>query len=204
MLTEHVEHNEQKAPVSPTIPTIPAIVIVGVGNEYRRDDAAGLLVARLLKKQLAAHLPPQGHPPATSRDFDVTEVGVVECTGGSLELMDAWAGARTVVLVDAMSSGADPGMVFRFEAHKKPIPACLFHYSTHDFNIADTIELARLLGKLPAKVMIFGIEGADFGHGEGLSEDMAAAIERVAHSTLDYVRDCVKSGTQTAVPQEVS
>ena len=93
------------------------------------------------------------------------------------------------------ASGADPGTVFRFEAHKKPIPACLFHYSTHDFNIADTIELARLLGKLPPKVMIFGIEGADFGHGEGLSEDMAAAIERVAHSALDYVRDCVKSAT---------
>jgi hydrogenase maturation protease len=190
MLTEHVEHNEQKAPVSPTIPADPAIIIVGVGNEYRRDDAAGLLVARLLKKQLDAS-------PAPSPDLDVTEVGVVECTGGSLELMDAWAGARTVVLVDAMASGADPGTVFRFEAHKKPIPACLFHYSTHDFNIADTIELARLLGKLPPKVMIFGIEGADFGHGEGLSEDMAAAIERVAHSTLDYVRDCVKSGIQT-------
>lgn len=204
MSTEHVEHNEQKAPVSPTFPADLAVIIVGVGNEYRRDDAAGLLVARLLKKQLAASPPPQDHAPAPSPYLDVTEVGVVECNGGSLELMDAWAGARTVVLVDAMSSGADPGTVFRFEAHKKPVPANLFHYSTHDFNIADTIELARLLGKLPPKVMIFGIEGADFGHGEGLSEDMAAAIERVAHSTLDYVRDCVKSGTKTGNLQEVS
>ncbi|MEP6774838.1 MAG: hydrogenase maturation protease [Chloroflexota bacterium] len=199
MLTEHVGRNEQKAPVSPTSPAFPALVIVGVGNEYRRDDAAGLLVARLLKNQLVASKPPSGYPPATSPDLDMTEVSVVECTGGSLELMDAWAGAHTVVLIDAMSSGADPGTVFRFEAHKKPIPGCLFHYSTHDFNIADTIELARLLGKLPPKVIIFGIEGADFGHGEGLSEDMAAAVEHVAHSALDYVRDCVRSRTLTGV-----
>jgi hydrogenase maturation protease len=204
MLTEHVERNEQKAPVCPTIPAIHAIVIVGVGNELRRDDAAGLLVARLLKKQLAAFSRPQEYSSAPSPDLDVSNVDVVECTGGNLELMDAWAGARTVVLVDAMSSGADPGTVFRFEAHKKPIPACLFHYSTHDFNIADTVELARLLGKLPPKLVIFGIEGADFGHGEGLSEDMAAAIERVARSTLDYVCDYVKSDALTGGLQEVS
>lgn len=149
------------------------ILIIGIGNDYRKDDAAGLLVARELRKQL-----PQ-------------RIQVLECSGACIELIDLWAGASVVVLVDAVASSAEPGTIYRLEVRNRPIPSYLFHYSTHDFNLAETIELARTLGKLPPKVVVFGIEGADFGQGEGLSEDMARATKWVIQSVLDYVHHCL-------------
>jgi hydrogenase maturation protease len=147
-----------------------AIIVVGIGNQYRQDDAAGLLVARALKR-----LVPES-------------VQVLECTGASLELIDAWSSADTVVLVDAVSSGADPGTIFFLEVHDQPVPASLFHYSTHDFNVSDTIELARLLGKLPRQLVVFGIEGVAYGQGTELSEEVAESIDRVVSRILQFVR----------------
>jgi len=171
MLAEQTKQTGRKAPAE-----APTIVVIGVGNDFRRDDAAGLLVARALKAQVG-------------QELEKGKVSVIECTGGSFELMDDWEGAVTVIIVDAVASGADPGTVFRIEANNQPVPNQLFRYSTHGFNVADTIELARLLGKLPPKVRVYGIEGADFGQGPGHSEEMALAVERVTRSILDYVRN---------------
>jgi len=167
MLANQIEQTEHK-------PHRPAIVVVGVGNYYRSDDSAGLLVARRLEK-----LAPEN-------------VNIIECVGDNFDLMNAWDGADILILVDAMSSGADPGTIFRIEAHNRSIPTYLFHQSTHSFTVAHTIELARLLGKLPSKVLIFGIEGSNFDPGESLSEDMTRAIEGVTHSILEYIRDCTE------------
>jgi hydrogenase maturation protease len=160
MLPEYTQQTEQETST---------IVIVGLGNDYRRDDAAGLLVARELKGQVPA------------------QVSVHECTGASLELMDLWAGASHVVLVDAASSGAAPGTIYRFEVGSRPLPSFMFHYSTHDFNVADAIEFARMLGKLPKHLVVYGVEGADFDQGMGLSEDAVAAVETVTARVLKYV-----------------
>jgi hydrogenase maturation protease len=174
MLADQTKQTGRKAPTK-----APAIVVIGVGNEFRRDDAAGLLVARALKAQVGQKL-------------DNGKVSVLECTGGSFELMDDWDGAGIAIIVDAVVSGADPGTVLRIDANEQPVPNQLFRYSSHGFSIAETIELARLLGKLPPKVIIFGIEGADFGQGPGLSDEMAFAVERVTRSVLDYVRNCTE------------
>ena len=172
LVTEQTEHTDLTA----LKVKAPTILVIGIGNYYRMDDGAGLLVARKLREQLA-------------QNKHKTRVRVLECTGGTLELMDLWAGADHVVLIDAVSSGADPGTIFHLDAHTHAIPSSLFHFSTHGFNLADTIELARLLNKVPPRLMIFGIEGLDFGQGHGLSEDVAVAIEHTVQSLLAYI-DC--------------
>src|SRR4051794_10718200 len=111
MFAEQAKYEEYK-------PHRPAIVVVGVGNEFCRDDGAGLLVARELRKLVAE------------------SVGIIECAGVDFELMDAWEGAELVILVDAMSSGADPGTVYRIDAHNRSIPTYMFHHSTHSFTVA--------------------------------------------------------------------
>jgi hydrogenase maturation protease len=150
------------------------------------DDAAGLLVARELRERLARGSLCQAH--------------VLECAGGSFELIDLWAASPYVVLVDAVASGADPGTIFRFDAHDRPLPSSLFHYSTHGFNLADTVELARLLDKLPANLTVFGIEGAQFGAGEAISEDVAAAIHQMVETLVQHIQAC---GEASARPSTI-
>lgn len=155
-------------------PTAPTVVVIGVGNDYRRDDGVGPLVARALRKQLSLQ-------PAAAG------VRISECAGGSFDLIDSWEGAAAVILVDAAFSGAIPGTIHRIDARYQPIPSSLFHYSTHGFGVAETIELAKLLGKLPPRMVVFGIEGADFGQGEGLSQELGAAMDGVTQSVLSCI-----------------
>ncbi len=140
------------------------VLIIGIGNEYRRDDAAGLIVARRLKAQSLAH--------AT----------VLEQSGEGAALMETWKNAGAVILIDAVHSGAAPGAIFRFEAHSESIPAKFFNYSTHAFSVAEAIKLAKALHQLPAHLRVYGIEGKNFGAGIGLSMEVEKAAGEVVES----------------------
>jgi len=135
-------------------------VVIGVGNALRGDDAAGLHVARLLSSRGIAN--------------------VHETSGETFSLMELWKGADTALLADAAQSSAKPGEVSRFDVSTQPLPAAFLHCSTHAFGLAEAVELARSLGTLPPRVIIFGIEGDSFEHGEDLSPEVAAGVERAA------------------------
>ena len=134
------------------------MLVIGVGNALRGDDAAGLHVAR----QLAAS--------------GIAEVH--EASGETASLMALWQGADCVMLADAAQSGAEPGTVTRLDASIQALPAAFLHCSTHAFGVAEAVELARSLGSLPAKILIFGIEGASFEHGAPLSPGVEAGVAR--------------------------
>jgi hydrogenase maturation protease len=148
----------------------PGIVMIGVGNEYRSDDGAGIAVARRLRA-----LFPSG-------------VTILEESGEGAALMQAWQGATWVTLVDAVSSGASPGTVHRFDAQAAPMPTGFFHYSTHAFSVAEAVELARSLDQLPARLVVYGIEGANFAAGVDLSPTVEHAVEAVVERLAQEVR----------------
>jgi hydrogenase maturation protease len=134
------------------------ILVLGVGNPYRHDDGVGPLVAgRLAASGI---------------------IGRME-NGEGAELMEAWQGFPYVVLVDAAASGAALGTIHRFEVADTRLPTGLFHYSSHLFSVAEAIEMARILDRLPERMTVFGIEGRDFSYGEGLSPEVAAAADVV-------------------------
>jgi hydrogenase maturation protease len=138
-------------------------VVVGVGNEWRRDDAAGLEVARRLR----------------AGNTSGGRVLVIE--GEPSGLLDTWEGEHEVIMVDAVSSGGRPGTVHRLDALARPLPPDLFRTSTHHLSVAEAVELGRVLGRLPERLEIYGIEGGDFAAGSGLTADVERAVERVAH-----------------------
>lgn len=126
-------------------------LVIGLGNPERGDDAAGVLVARGL------------HGSRTK------EVG--DCA----ELIDLWDGEESVIVIDAMRSGAEPGTVIRFDVGQTRLPARAFP-STHSFGLAETVELARALDRLPAELVIFGIESSGFSHGRRLTAAVKEAV----------------------------
>jgi hydrogenase maturation protease len=141
-------------------------LVIGIGNADRGDDAAGLAVARRVRAATAPR-----------------EVTVAELIGDQLGLLDAWDGVKEVYVVDAVCSGGAPGTVYRFDG-AQPLDARFRHRGTHTLSIADVIELARALGRLPARLTGYGIEGAAFEIGAGLSPEVAAAVEAVTGRLL--------------------
>lgn len=142
-------------------------VVIGVGNGYRRDDGVGLAVAARLRGRV-----PVG-------------VEVVECEQEPSRLIDAWEGAESALVVDAVESGAAPGTLYRFDAGAGAIPAGIFRSSTHAFGVGEAVELARVLGRLPGRVVVYGVEGGEFAAGEGLTAPVEAAVEPAAQAMLD-------------------
>lgn len=142
-------------------PKASGVLVIGVGNDFRRDDGAGVEVIRRLEE---LHLP---------------GVQVEEQSGEGVALMSAWEGRENVILIDAVSSGASPGVIHFLNPSEKELPSEFFHYSTHAFSVAEAVEMARVLGKLPPALRIYGIEGQDFGMGQGLSYEIESAVEEV-------------------------
>lgn len=135
--------------------------IIGVGNPYRRDDSVGLLAARRLRRSIGA------------------AVFVEEASGEGIDLIDRWLHCDSVILIDAVRSGAEPGTIHCMDAYHESIPRSFFSYSTHAFSVAEAVEMARVLGRLPSTLTIYGIEGFDFSPGEGLTPVVETAMEEV-------------------------
>ncbi|MCL4863517.1 MAG: hydrogenase maturation protease [Caldilineaceae bacterium] len=156
------------------------LLVIGIGNEYRRDDAVGLIVARALQAQA------------------LPGVAVIEAERAGVDLLECWAGADAVILIDAVCSRAQPGILHIIDAHGAPVPADLFTCSTHGFGVATTIELARSLHRLPPRLMLFGIEGKEFGIGWGLSIEMESILpaitERIAQMSRAMLRSLATEG----------
>ena len=159
----------------------PRLLIIAAGNPYRRDDGVGIAIARRLQDAV------KGNPGI---------VAVREESGEGTALLEAWRGAERAILLDAVSSGAEAGTVFRLDATAQPIPVRFFRYSTHAFSVAEAIELGRSLGELPRSLLVYGVEGADFEAGEGLSAPVEQAVARVVDAVLAEI------GSATVIHQE--
>jgi len=148
------------------------VVIIGVGNYFRSDDAVGLYVARMFGLE------------------KIPGLRVVEGIGDGTDLINAWDGVETVCVIDSVKAENCPGRIYRFDGLKEPIPEKLGTvYSTHAFRLTDAIEMARTVGRLPRRLIVYGIEGADFSHGKDLSPEVRRAAEGLIDGIKREIRD---------------
>jgi hydrogenase maturation protease len=135
--------------------------VIGVGNPRRGDDGAG----RVVVQRLAAR---------NGCAFELRET-----TGEATSLMDAWTGFDDVVLVDACRGAGPAGTVSRIDADDVDRIASLQHASTHSLGVAAAIGLARALGSLPSRLVIYAIEAQHSSESEGLSPAVDRAVDQV-------------------------
>jgi hydrogenase maturation protease len=143
------------------------MLILGVGNAFRGDDVAGLLAVRRLRDRLPA------------------SIRLTERHGDLVGILDDWVGHDTVILIDAMQSGAPVGTVLRVDARTERLPTDAFRSSTRAFGVAEAFALGRLLRVLPRRLVVYGIEGDDFTMGASVSE----AVERAVDEVVGRVRE---------------
>lgn len=154
------------------------MIVVGVGNEFRKDDAIGLLVARALQ------------------EMDLPHVTVVESTGEGTHLLQLFGEGDAVVIIDAVASDAETGHVHCFDARLSPLPVQFFLHSSHAFSVAEAIELAREFRRLPESLVVYGVEGRDFGFGDALSPQLAEKMPQIiAHIQREILKDCLSEQT---------
>ena len=147
------------------------MLVIGVGNELRHDDGAGLEIVRRVRHE--------------ARD---PAIDVDELEGGPLGLLDAWHGRVAAVVVDTMRSGAGPGTIRRFDASHDPLPSREGASSTHAVGVGEAIELARTLDRLPARLIVYAVEGRRFDAGLGLSDEVGAIVPELTARVLNEAR----------------
>ena len=148
-----------------------AVVVIGVGNPDRGDDGVGPEVLA----RLAGRVP--------------GGVRLMRLAGADpAEIMEAWSGSAGAILVDATVSGVAPGTITRFDAVAGPLPAGVRLASTHVLGAETAVEMARALGRLPGRLVVYGVEGESFAAGSGLSPVVVAALPAAAERILEEVR----------------
>lgn len=138
------------------------LLVIGIGNPDCGDDAIGPMVAGLLA----------GRVPAG--------VTVLSRAGDMLGLIEDWDGWDGVVLIDAAALVTKPGTIHRVDLLRDPLPAGLALASTHAFGVANSVALARVLGRLPGELVVYAVEGAVFDPGAPVSAAVAAEADNVA------------------------
>lgn len=140
----------------------PRTVVIGIGNPDRGDDGAGpALLARLRD-----NLPP--------------DVALIAHGGEATALLGVLAEAGEAYLIDACRSGSRPGTVRRLDVLARPLPPQGGECSTHGLGVAQALELARALGMLPRRCVVYSIEGGSYQPGARLSPPVSAALDTLA------------------------
>jgi hydrogenase maturation protease len=149
-----------------------------VGNPDRGDDGVGPAVVARATPRLLGLVPP---------------VRVLDCADPT-ELVHLWAGAGLTVVVDAVGAqrGERPGslVLLRSGVGEPPLPSGIRCGAggTHALGLAEAVELARALDRLPRRLVVLGVRAAGFAPGEPLSPQVAAAVEAAADRVCRLLR----------------
>ena len=155
-------------------------LVIGVGNRWRSDDGVGPVIADTLVRlgHAAGDVTVSGVVPG--------DADVVTLDGEPARLVAAWDGRSHVVVVDAIVTGDRPGTVHLIDELER-VPSPRSEASSHGGGVAAAIALGRVLGRLPERLVVIGVEPARTGHGDQLSPAVEAAVDDVARLVVEEV-----------------
>jgi hydrogenase maturation protease len=158
-------------------------VVIGVGNPDRGDDGCGLEVARRLQEAYGERL------------------RVAESSGDPARLLDLWSGAETAVVIDAIRSGRSVGAILRLEGEAIDNAVLLApSRSSHGFSVGHAVRLGTTLGRMPGRLVLFGIEVGSTDLGRRISPGVESAIGEVVRRVA---LELALEGPPTAPPAGV-
>ncbi len=140
-------------------------LVLGVGNVLLSDEGVGVHAAAMLERSF--------------RFPDAVEI----LDGGTagIELLRHIAGRDLLVIIDAMSSGAEPGSVLRLSGGE--VPARMrSRISPHQLGLSDLLAAAALTGEMPGETVLYGIEPENLEPGLELSPAVARACGEVVEA----------------------
>lgn len=146
----------------------PPVVVVGVGSRMRGDDGIGPAAVDLLGERLDHR----------------SDVELVRLDGEPGRLIEALREREVAVVIDAVATGADPGTIHRVDPNVVDMPHPTSTASTHSGGVAEAVRLAAVLDRLPARLVVLGIEPGDLTLGQPLSDRVQAALPALVDEVL--------------------
>ena len=144
------------------------VVVLGVGNILLKDEGIGVRVIEELQRRYVF--------PERARVIDGGTQG--------LWLMSTIQQADHLIVVDAVTSGGEPGALYRLE--RSDLPKSLrVKQSAHDSDLVEALNLCSLLEQEPKSVVVIGVEPEDIQpYGLELSPAVAARIDDLINRIL--------------------
>lgn len=162
----------------------PRILIAGIGNELRQDDAFGMEFIKQFEKEKVHKL------------VKLMEVGI----GGIHLVQELHYGYDILIMADAVNWGKKPGQIYFQEIEsisditKMPtFEKRAFLADMHYTNPTRALMLARALRVLPKKVYILGCEAAHHDFAIGMSKEVEAAIPNAVTILKDWLANYLEN-----------
>jgi hydrogenase maturation protease len=155
------------------------ILILGVGNILFTDEGFGVRVAEELEQKYQF-----------SDNVTVLDGGTL-----GLKLMGPIMESDYLIIVDIVLNDGEPGEVFRLLGEDLN-KACAFKNSLHQTDLLDTLAQCSIIGHVPGKVVLFGIEPVNYKDmSAALSPELEARLPEMEALVLREVEDA--GGTHT-------
>lgn len=150
------------------------LTIIGCGNLNRSDDAVGVIVAQRLQKFILEHPNPK--------------VRVFDCGTAGMEVMFQARGSSSLVIIDASSTGSEPGAVFKVpgsELEALPEPS----YNLHNFRWDHALAAGRKIFKdeFPQDITVYLIEVQNLEFGLEISPKIESAADIVFDELVSLI-----------------
>ncbi len=136
--------------------------IIGIGNEFRSDDAVGILIARKLK---------EFYP-----DYDI-----IESDGNGIDLLSIFQEYDKVIIIDAAvaEKSEDVGQVREIKVAQETNFSDIKIFSSHSFSLLEAIKMGKRLSILPKELILYLILSQNFSFGQEISEKVKKALEKI-------------------------
>ncbi|MFB6151163.1 MAG: hydrogenase maturation protease [Haloarculaceae archaeon] len=136
-------------------------LVLGIGNDIKRDDAVGLRLTEDLEARV-----------------DAPDVDFRTMTSGRIMLIDEMSGYDRVFIVDSIKTeGGTPGDWYRFCPDEVEPGDESGGLATHNVGLGTLTTLGEAMGESMPEVTIFAVEVAEpFEYGEEMTDAVAEAL----------------------------
>ncbi len=156
----------QRAPGSESGPPT-RLLILGLGNILCQDDGVGTAAVEMLRRTFVAP----------------DEVQVLDGGTLGLSLIPYMEDADEAILIDAIRDDAQPGTLVRLEGDEVR-PAVEDRLSVHQVGVADVFAGLELLGRVPRRVVLWGIVPRSLNLGLGCTLAVEARLPQLVHQVV--------------------
>jgi len=137
------------------------VVVIGLGNLLLSDEGIGVHLVRRL----------------SNRQDKFAAVDFIDAGSAGLSLLHLIANRKKAIIIDCAQMDAEPGTMRRFTPDEVKSVKKLSHYSLHEADILQVINLSKQLGECPRETVFFGIEPASLKPGRDLSKTLSDKID---------------------------